>query len=132
MTEQEAIKMNGWTFEETVKTAENLMESEKNMFKWDVLRHLRDFAENFCEEVRQYQTIGTPEECRVAVEKQKAKKPLEQSCEETTIFKCSNCGSIMKVKYSDGSVFGHSQNYCEQCGQKMDWSDDDERNNIQM
>ena len=69
MTDQEAIKMNGWTFEETVKTAENLMELERNMFKWDVLRHLRDFAELFCEELRQYRAIGTPEECRAAVEK---------------------------------------------------------------
>ena len=74
MTEQE--KINGWTFEETVKTAENLMEVEKNMFKWDVLRHLRDFAENFKEELKQYRAIGTQEECRAAVEKQKAKKPV--------------------------------------------------------
>lgn len=61
MAENEMI--NGWTFEETVKTAENLMESEQNMFKWDVLRHLRDFAENYREELGQYWAIGTPEEC---------------------------------------------------------------------
>ena len=61
MTESE--KINGWTFEETVKTAENLMESEQNMFKWDVLRHLRDFAESFREQLGQYREIGTPEEC---------------------------------------------------------------------
>lgn len=64
MTKQDMeIKMNGWTFEETVKTAENLMESERNMFRWDALRHLRDFAELFFEELRQYREIGTPEEC---------------------------------------------------------------------
>lgn len=67
MTEHE--KINGWTFEETVKTAENLMEVENNMFKWDVLRHLRDFAENFREELKHYREIGTQEECRTAVEK---------------------------------------------------------------
>ena len=60
MTEQE--KINGWTFEETVKTAENLMQNEQNMFKWDVLRHLRDFAETFKEEREQYRAIGTVEE----------------------------------------------------------------------
>lgn len=49
MAENEMI--NGWTFEETVKTAENLMKSEQNMFKWDVLWHLRDFAENYREEL---------------------------------------------------------------------------------
>lgn len=59
----ESEKINGWTFEETVKTAENLMESEQNMFKWDVLRHLRDFAENYREELEEYRAIGTPEEC---------------------------------------------------------------------
>lgn len=26
-------KVNSWTFEETVKTAENLMKNEKNIFK---------------------------------------------------------------------------------------------------
>lgn len=60
----ENIIINGWTFEETVKTAENLMEAENNMFKWDVLRHLRDFAENFKEELEQYRAIGTGQEIR--------------------------------------------------------------------
>ena len=67
----EHAKINGWTFEETVKTAENLMEAEQNIFKWDVLRHIRDFAENYKHELEQYTSIGTPEECRAAVEKQK-------------------------------------------------------------
>ncbi len=83
MTEQE--KINGWTFEETVKIAENLMEVEKNMFKWDVLRHLRDFAENFKEELKQYLAIGTPEECREAVEKQKEMKAY---CDENDCVGC--------------------------------------------
>lgn len=61
MAQNEMI--NGWTFEETVKTAENLMESEQNMFKWDVLRHLRDFVKSFREQLGQYRAIGTPEEC---------------------------------------------------------------------
>ena len=74
MTEHE--KINGWTFEETVKTAENLMEAEQNIFKWDVLRHIRDFAENYKHELEQYTAIGTPEECRAAVEKQKAKSRI--------------------------------------------------------
>lgn len=47
--------INGWTFEETVKTAERLMEAEKNIFKWDVIRHLRDFAENYRVQLKEYQ-----------------------------------------------------------------------------
>lgn len=50
-------KINGWTFEETIKTAENLMETEKNMFKWDVLRHLRDFAESYREKLADYEDL---------------------------------------------------------------------------
>lgn len=49
--------INGWTFEETIKTAESLMEAEKNMFKWDVLRHLKDFAENYRERIKEYQHL---------------------------------------------------------------------------
>ena len=60
-------KVNSWTFEETVKTAENLMKNEKNIFKWDVLRHLKDFAETYQKEIQQYRTIGTVEECQKAM-----------------------------------------------------------------
>lgn len=49
--------INGWTFEETVKTAESLMEVEKNMFKWDVIRHLRDFAEAYREQLEEHQQL---------------------------------------------------------------------------
>nr|DAJ75552.1 MAG TPA: hypothetical protein [Bacteriophage sp.] len=49
--------INGWTFEETIKTAESLMELEKNMSKWDVIRHLRDFAEKYREQSKEYQQL---------------------------------------------------------------------------
>lgn len=49
--------INGWTFEETIKTAESLMEVEKNMFKWDVIRHLRDFAEKYREQLKEYEDL---------------------------------------------------------------------------
>lgn len=49
--------INGWTFDETIKTAESLMEAEKNMLKWDVIRHLRDFAETYREQLKEYQQL---------------------------------------------------------------------------
>ena len=73
----ESDKINGWTFEETVKTATNLMEVENNMFKWDVLRHLRDFAEMYEEEVQRYRVLGNVEELRHAKEKQIPKKVIK-------------------------------------------------------
>lgn len=53
--------INGWTFDETIKTAESLMEVEKNMFKCDVIRHLRDFAENYREQLKEYQQLEEQE-----------------------------------------------------------------------
>ena len=114
MTEQEVIKINGWTFEETVKTAENLMESERNMFKWDVLRHLRDFAELFCEELREYHEIGTPEECRAAVEKQKDDKELESHDEKHTLKSCISLMQEMVNEFAEWYRWQHGENAIEE------------------
>lgn len=113
-------KINSWTFEETVKTAENLMKNEKNIFKWDVLRHLKDFAETYQKEIQQYRTIGTVEECRAAVEKQTAKKVKSISQVKDgdsyvgLIGRCPCCGDILE----EDTV------YCD-CGQKLDWGDEE-------
>ena len=66
------------------------------------------------EEIKQYRTIGTPEECRAAVEKQKAKKP-HKNYEKFSGVWCS-CGSYLGVD---------KPNYCSDCGQKLDWSDEE-------
>lgn len=113
-------KVNSWTFEETVKTAENLMKNEKNIFKWDVLRHLKDFAETYQKEIQQYRTIGTVEECRTAVEKQTAKKVKSISQVKDgdsyvgLIGRCPCCGDILE----EDTV------YCD-CGQRLDWGDEE-------
>ena len=63
-----------------------------------------------------YRAIGTPEECRAAVEKQTDEKPTAVlgtfGGEE---YECKNCGS--DVCYGD--------EYCRWCGQKLDWSDEE-------
>lgn len=113
-------KINSWTFEETVITAENLMKNEKNIFKWDVLRHLKDFAETYQKEIQQYRTIGTVEECRAAVEKQTAKKvkSISQIKDGDSyvglIGRCPCCGDILE----EDTV------YCD-CGQRLDWGDEE-------
>lgn len=74
-------------------------------------------------EIQQYRAIGTPEECRAAVEKQMAKKPIPIDYEkymDTMInaqflrgaYWCPNCRHVVK-----------SGTYCNDCGQKLDWSD---------
>ena len=68
-------------------------------------------------EVQQYRAIGTVEECREAIEKQKSKKPTEQYRLGTSGRggKCPSC-----KHHLDRSVCAM---YCD-CGQKLDWSDE--------
>ena len=66
------------------------------------------------EELKEYQSIGTPEQCQEAVEKQTGKKPTAVlGIFGGTENECKNCGN--DVRYRD--------EYCRWCGQKLDWSD---------
>lgn len=101
--------INGWTFEETIKTAESFMEVEKNMFKWDVIRHLRDFLELYREQLKEYQQLE--EQGRLI------KIPLEAYCivdfkvrkgfvlEETYHMSRK---PLLVVRYDDNSLESHN------------------------
>ena len=84
-------------------------------FEW-----LQGFMKKYCG--------GTVEECREAVEKQKLKKCIEDSCPDHTHYKCPSCGKIQKTKYDD-STFGCILNNCSNCGQALadenleEWND---------
>ena len=73
------------------------------------------------EEVQQYRAIGTPEECRAAMEKQKAKKPMHvtnsyfgyQKHKEHVGY-CPDCGHQVEEPYG-----------CPNCLRKIDWSDEE-------
>ena len=77
-------------------------------------------------EVKKYRTIGTPEECRAAVDKQKAKKPImKQYFEdlEDEYLCCPTCGEILTDRIpADNKTFYF---HCMNCGQKFDWSDEE-------
>ena len=76
------------------------------------------------EELKQYRAIGTPEECRAAVEKQTARRPDYEGdgyadghlVYDTCIFPC--CGKHYEVDYDN-------YNYCPDCCPKLDWSDEE-------
>ena len=86
--------------------------------------HKDEYIEELEAEVEEYRTIGTPEECRAAVEKQTAKKPDYEGdgyadghlVYDTWICPC--CGKHYEVDYDN-------YNYCPDCGQKLDWSDEE-------
>lgn len=58
-------------------------------------------------EIEAYRAIGTIEECRAAVEKQVAKKPVDK----IMFLECPNCGDVGILDCL----------YCSCCGQKLDW-----------
>jgi hypothetical protein len=73
------------------------------------------------EELKQYRAIGTVEECRAAMEKQKAKKPMHvtnsyfgyQKHKEHVGY-CPDCGHQVEEPYG-----------CPNCLIKIDWSDEE-------
>lgn len=73
-------------------------------------------------EIQQYREIGTVEECREAVEKQKTKTPIKSDLdiEESVIqfYECPNCGDILC------DMPGNRDKYCGECGQAIHWSDE--------
>lgn len=57
-----------------------------------------------------YLAIGTPDECRAAVEKQKAKKPNYDDYHRAG-YRCQTCNNVNPWGYK----------HCKHCGQKLDW-----------
>lgn len=76
-----------------------------------------DIIDDAMFELQQYREIGTVEECRAAVEKQIAAKPLGgMDIEGNEYAICRECSSIL----SDGEWLAQ---YCPDCGKKVDWGE---------
>lgn len=73
-------------------------------------------------EVQKYRKIGTVEECREAVEKQKAKNSKIIHKSGAIHYNCPSCGlNLMEIK--NNIQFGHIPMYCEYCGQALRWNE---------
>ena len=68
------------------------------------------------DELEEYKQLGTLEEVLEAVEKQKSKKPDNTQLDNNgvPVDKCPSCYSMMML------------DYCAKCGQKIDWSEEDD------
>lgn len=76
--------------------------------------------------LRDYEKIGTVDECRAAVDKQTAKRPKEY---EDKYYACPVCGNVLLhkwEKYPDKLMDkSNGLPYCLGCGQHLDWSDEE-------
>ena len=74
-------------------------------------------------EIKQYREIGTVEECREAVEKQKLKVPefTHMLGEYTGKFKCPICEQSFSYDCTDAKVF-----FCKKCGQALQMESEDD------
>lgn len=149
MTEQEAIEelkcyraQSGTSYPEEIEVAIKALEEIQKYREIGSVSELQDLviginalagsqfsAEDMAKLVNdmkslyEYQQISTLEECRAAVEKQKAKKPIHIDYEKymgTVInaqflrgaYWCPNCRRVVK-----------SGTHCDHCCQKLDWSE---------
>lgn len=108
MTENEAIEI----ITNAVQTENMTVEQDKAL----------SVAQKALEEIQQYRAIGTVEECRKAMEKQKAKKPTYEGdgyADDELVYDiwiCPNCGECYEIDYDDHS-------HCPNCGQAIDLSE---------
>ena len=122
-----------WSVEDTI---ENLKELKEGLQERCIIQNLHgrgekdaeevafdfDRAIKALEEVQKYRAIGTVEECREAVEKQKAKKPDFEGdgyADGNLVYDtwiCPCCGKHYEVDYDD-------YDFCPNCGQKLDWGE---------
>ena len=89
-----------------------------------------EIAKQALEEIQQYRAIGTVEECREAVEKQKPKAPKDSlkikpvidengayvDADTTIYLLCPNCGEMVGI---DENV----DKFCHECGQAIQWDE---------
>ena len=74
---------------------------------------------NALKELQHYREIGTVEECREAVEKQRTKKIIIRDWNPT---KCPTCGHELSTSLGDG-YYKHPifLERCPECGQAIQW-----------
>ena len=129
MTESEAIEaiqfdlkiggeIHSQVLRDAVGVAIQALEKVQQYREIGTPEELQDMKSNYFEALsdwRQYRKIGTLEECRTVIEKQTPKKPDFTEDKEFALCPCCN-----------GKGLFDKQKYCDNCGQKIDWSEESE------
>lgn len=69
------------------------------------------------EKLEQYRSIGTVEECREAVERHKAKRPIDGKIRKVLgYYQCPTCEGLLTT----------NKRFCEDCGQRISFEESEE------
>lgn len=127
LTYQEAAD---WEAYRAIGTVEELIRGKRYM---NIAKHHGTIGQ-VIDECVAYEAIGTPEECRAAVEKQTAKRTLHQGCYDKNgewhewngingkpYELCPNCRANLCCE----TPLDIKPKYCKSCGQKLDWRNEE-------
>lgn len=124
MTENEAKKIITRFCEDRMNFARGKDMSDKELEDFCKFSEALNISISALEEIQQYRSIGTVEEC-CAAEKQRAIKPtFEMNYGDfESLFACE-CGKKIVVRHNRGVMDNHDGPcYCSKCGKKLDWGD---------
>ena len=108
MTESEAIeKMKNMRLFMQIEDKNNDCKFTEDDYK------ANEMAIQALEEVQQYRTIGTPEECRAAVEKRKVDKELESHDEKHILKSCIGLMQDMVDEFAEWYRWQHGEDSIE-------------------
>ena len=106
----------GYTLYETIKTMRDVI---------DTGNYDRMFLDTYywLKMLSEYKEIGTVEECRKAVERQKPKGCNIVKDYFRTYYNCPKCNHNLRVEYNRGSWMGKKSKNCDKCGQAIRWDE---------
>lgn len=124
MNENEAIKILRNNFPKTCKMVDGRYKGGFDDTECEFGKALL-LSISALEEIQQYHSIGTVEECRKAREKQRAKKPIDEYIHCISKVHQGNCPVCGNHVYADLCNITPMK-YCQYCGQALSWERDDE------
>lgn len=127
MDYQEAIECLIKECQHRIDVITDFMEGNKDADKDKCLRNIEMYKTDISamQELLEYKKIGTLEEVREAVEKQKQKKPIIQ---QWSPARCPACGEELSESLGDG--YYRHRTFLErctnvECAQRLDWSEEE-------
>ena len=122
MTENELIEVLKNNYPKTCKMVNGRYQGGFDDTECDFGQALTS-AISALKEIQQYREIGTVEECREAVEKQKPMKPKIHKDRFSNTYNCPKCSYVLIHRDETGWFCGQHYKFCPECGQAIRWEE---------